>query len=167
VKAPKTTRCSRLQLSLRRNRCGARASAWVSVNPMASSKCHRPTYLESGRSARSAACVSCGDLVADARGFSLTPATSRAAAVGFGLHGGLGVCRWRGRVCRAVRVTTARRRPLLADAIGSRPCLMATRPRRRLGKSHCGWRRLWDEQERTNARNHSYGEHADNATRKI
>jgi len=111
--------------------------------------------------------VNPGDLVAAARGFSLTPATSRAAAAGFGLHGGLGVCRWRGRVCRAVRVTTARRRPLLADAIGSWPCLLAARPRRRLGKSHCGWRRLWDEQEGTDARNHPYGENADNATRKI
>jgi len=83
------------------------------------------------------------------------------------LHGGLGVCRWRGRVCRAARVTTAGRRPLLADAIGSRPCLLATRPRRRLGKPHGGWRWLWDEQERTRARNHPYGENADNATRKI
>jgi hypothetical protein len=66
-----------------------------------------------------------------------------------------------------MRVTTARRRPLLADAIGSGPCLLAARPRRRLRKSHGGWRWLWDEQECTHARNHPYGEHADNATRKI
>jgi hypothetical protein len=59
------------------------------------------------------------------------------------------------------------RRPFLTDAVGFGPSLLAAGLRRRLGKSHGGWGRLWHEQQRTNARNHPDGEHADNATRKI
>jgi hypothetical protein len=88
---------------------------------------------------------------------------------------GLGLCdggrvrpRWHGRHdCRSVCLVGMWRRPLLAGAIAGRPHLRTARLRWRLGKAHCGRGRLRNEHERTDAHNHSDGENADNATRKL
>jgi hypothetical protein len=66
-----------------------------------------------------------------------------------------------------MRASALWRRPFLTDAVGFGPGLLAAGLRPRLGKSHGRWGRLWNEQQRTHARNHPDGEHADNATRKI
>jgi hypothetical protein len=65
-----------------------------------------------------------------------------------------------------MRASALWRRPFLTDTVGFGPGLLAA-GLRGLGKSHGRWGRLWNEQQRTHARNHPDGEHADNATRKI
>ena len=82
--------------------------------------------------------------------------------------------RWHRRLCGCRSVwfvhagaSAARRHPLLTAAVAGRPHLRTARLRRRLGKSHCGRGRLGNEHQRTDTHDHSDGEHADNATRKI
>jgi hypothetical protein len=94
---------------------------------------------------------------------------------GLGLRDGRRVRpRWHRRLCgrRSVwfvhaSASTARRHPLLTAAVAGRPYLRTARLRRRLGKSHCGRGRLRNEHQRTDTHDHSDGEHADNATRKL
>jgi hypothetical protein len=94
---------------------------------------------------------------------------------GLGLRDGRRVRpRWHRRLrgCRSVWFmhasgSAARRHPLLTAAVAGRPHLRTARLRRRLGKSHCGRGRLRNEHQRTDTHDHSDGEHADNATRKI
>jgi hypothetical protein len=107
------------------------------------------------------------------------PACRRACRLaggrGLGLRDGRRVRpRWRRRLCGCRSVwfvhasaSAARRHPLLTAVVAGRPHLRTARLRWRLGKSHCGRGRLRNEHQRTDAHDHSDGEHADNATRKI